>query len=86
MLLKKLYKILRNYRRDKSRVEVLFSFRYNLGEYYAVRLKKGCIIYNQTYIVPENPHRYLSELGRSGLKDYIIKELRFKSRKYIILC
>lgn len=86
MLIKRLQRILKNYR-DKKKVEILFKFM-KFGRYFfVVRPKNGYIVSSRSYIVPEYPDYRLKQENRKEMKEYIIRDNKFRGRRhYTILC
>jgi hypothetical protein len=86
MLIKRLQRILRNYR-DKKKVEILFKFLIFGRYFFAVRPKNGYIISSNSYIVSEYPDNYkLKPYQRKEILDVIRRDNKFRGRRYIILC
>lgn len=85
MLVKKLQRILKNYR-DKKKVEILFKFLLFGRYFFVVRLKNGYIISSNSYIVSEYPDYKLKPYQRKEILDVIRRDNKFRGRRYIILC
>lgn len=85
MLVKKLQRLLKNYR-DKKKVEVLFKFLMYGRYFFAVRPKKGYIISSNSYIVSEYPDYKLKPYQRKEILDVIKRDNKFRGRHYTILC
>ena len=85
MLIKRLQRILRNYR-DKKKVETLFKFMMFSRYFFVVRPKNGYIVSSRSYIVPEYPDYRLKQENRKEMKEYIMRDNKFRGRHYTILC
>jgi len=87
MLIKRLQRILRNYR-DKKRVEILFRFMMFGRNFFVVRPKSGYIVSSRSFIVPEYPNCKLSLSQKGEMWAYIFSDNRFRGRRYnyTILC
>ena len=85
MLIKRLQRILRNYR-DKKKVETIFKFMMFGRYFFVVRPKNGYIVSSHSYIVPEYPDYRLKQEDRKGMKEYIMRDDKFRGRHYTILC
>lgn len=85
MLIKRLQRILRNYR-DKKKVEILFKFMMFGRYFFVVRPKSGYIVSSRSYIVPEYPDYRLKQENRKEMKEYIMRDNKFRGRPYTILC
>lgn len=85
MLIKRLQRILKNYR-DKKKVEILFKFM-KFGRYFfVVRPKNGYIVSSRSYIVPEYSDYKLKQEDREEMNEYIMRDNKFRGRHYTILC
>lgn len=85
MLVKRLQRILRNYR-DKKKVEILFKFMMFGRYFFVVRPKNGYVVSNRSYIIPEYPDYRLKQEDRKGMKEYIMRDSKLRGRHYTILC
>ena len=84
MLIKRLQRILRNYK-DKKKVEILFKFMMFGRYFFVVRPKSGYIVSSRSYIVPEYPDYRLKQENRKEMKEYIMDN-KFRGQHYTILC
>lgn len=86
MLIKRgLRRILKNYR-DKKKVEIFFKFMMFGRYFFVVRLKNGSIVSSRSYIVPEYSDYRLKQDNRKEMKEYIMRDNKFRGRHYTILC
>ena len=87
MLVKKLYRILRDFK-NKNKFEIISKFMFEYRWFYIVRPKNGNIITNHSYVVPEY-RLNLSADRIKNLKAGLLWSLanidKYRGRHYIVV-